>query len=116
LCFDVPTPSKCEDQALWSSSFLGVVRFKYTYTILYYPFENFETRSTLIVLLSVIYVTMLSLAKLHSSKGNILNNELKSISKEAIVSYFEGLSYLPEGTRVKHKKSEVLILKVPGEF
>ena len=46
----------------------------------------------------------------------VLNNELKSTSKEAIVSYFERLSYLNEGTRVKHKISEVMILDVPGEF
>jgi hypothetical protein len=46
----------------------------------------------------------------------ILNNELKSITKEAIVSDIERLSHLPEGTRFKHRKSEVTVLKVPGNF
>jgi hypothetical protein len=45
-----------------------------------------------------------------------LNNELKNTSKEAVVSYFEGLSHLSEGTKVKQRKSKLMILKVPGEF
>jgi hypothetical protein len=46
----------------------------------------------------------------------ILNYELKITSKEVILSYFEGLSYLPEGTRIKHRKYEITGLKVPWEF